>query len=317
MLLAAGCSRPAPAVVPAKTGLRAISLQTDWVPQAEHGGFYQALARGFYAEAGLAVDIRPGGRGMVVKVAVAKGDADFGLSRSDDVIVFASHGLPLVMVAATFQHDPQALMVRAESPVQTLADLAGHTVSAPLSMTWIPYVQKKYGIKFNLTPMSGLAGFLADPTAIQQCLVTSEPFYAQQRGVAVRTLLLAAAGYDNYHAMFCRRELARSEPEVVRAFVAASIRGWRDYLEGDPTPAHALILQRNPEMSRELLAFSRGEMIRQSLVTGDRALGEDIGQLSLERVAGEIKTLRDMQVLEASLDVAAVATRGFLPAARR
>ena len=116
-LLAAGCSRPAPAAGPAKAGLRAVSLQTDWVPQAEHGGFYQALARGFYAEAGLAVEIRPGGRGMIVKLAVAKGDADFGLSRSDDVIVFAGHGLPLVMVAATFQHDPQALMVRAESPV--------------------------------------------------------------------------------------------------------------------------------------------------------------------------------------------------------
>ena len=88
--------------------------------------------------------------------------------------------------AAVLQHDPEALLVHANSPVKTLADLNGRSVIAPPSMTWIPYVKAKYGIKFDLRPLNyGLTSFLADPTAIQQCILTSEPYFAEQHGVKV------------------------------------------------------------------------------------------------------------------------------------
>src|SRR5581483_6047558 len=129
------------------------------------------------------------------------------------------------------------LMVHDGSPVKTFRDLGGRVITASPSMTWIPYLQKKYAIHFDLKPNTyGLGEFLANPEAIQQCLVTNEPFFAEQRGQRVRTLMLAASGYDCYHAVFARREFAAANPAVVTAFVAASIRGWRDYLEGDPTP---------------------------------------------------------------------------------
>jgi NitT/TauT family transport system substrate-binding protein len=131
--------------------------------------------------------------------------------------------------------------------------------------------------------------------------------------VAVRTLSLADIGYACYQVLFCRRELTRTAPEVVSAFVAASIRGWRDYLEGDPAPANALILQRNPQISAGQLAFSRGELIARSLVQGDRAKGEDIGQIKLERLSKEMKTLLDLKVLETPVAVSTVATTRFLP----
>jgi hypothetical protein len=99
-LLAAGCARKEAAIAPAATSLRKVVLQSDWFPQAEHGGFYQALAKGFYREAGLDVEILPGGPGATIKLSVAKGTADFGMYRSDDVIVAASRGLPLVIVGA-------------------------------------------------------------------------------------------------------------------------------------------------------------------------------------------------------------------------
>lgn len=318
LLLACGCARKEPAATAPRPALRKVVFQTDWFPQAEHGGYYQALAKGFYAEAGLDVEILPGGPNSSISLKVAKGDADFGMNRSDNVIAFASRGLPLVMVAATFQHDPQALMVRESSPVKSLADLAGRTVTANVGMTWIPYVQKKYGIAFSLTPNSfGLANFWGDPNAIQQCVVTNEPFFARQRGVPVRTLLLADSGYDCYHVVFSRREFVRQSPDVVRAFVAASIRGWDDYLDGDPAPADQLILARHPQASRELLDFSRREMIARGFVRGDRARGEEIGRLSLARIGEEIETLRGLNVLEAPLTAAAVATAEFLPPAGR
>lgn len=322
VLSTAGCRRPTASAEAKSTAssraLRHVVFQADWFPQAEQGGYFQALARGFYREAGLDVEIRPGGTGAGIKLPVAKGEADFGMNRSDDVMVAVSRGLPLVIVAATFQHDPQALMVHADSPVKSLQDLAGRTVTASLSMTWIPFIQKKYGITFSLKPTNyALGGFLADKSAIQQCLVTNEPFFAQKRGVTVRTLALADGDFDVYHAVICRRELVRSQPELIRTFVAASIRGWRDYLSGDPTPANSLILQRNVQMTPEQLAFSRHELIRRSLVTGDPKRGEDIGQLSLERLSRELDILRDLKLVDMPIPVSAAATIEFLPPPQR
>jgi len=316
LFVAPGCARKE-AALPARA-LRKVSLQTDWFPQAEHGGFYQALAKGFYREAGLDVTLLPGGPGAGINLKVAKGVADFGMNRSDDLILAAGQGLPVLIVAAVQQHDSQVLLVHAASPVRTLDDLAGRTVTASVGMAWIPWLKQTRGIDFALRPQTyGLAGFFADPEAIQQGLATNEPYVAQQRGVAVRTLSIGASGFDAYHALFCRRELARAEPETVRAFVAASIRGWQDYLDGDPAPAHALILRRNPQMTPGLLAFSRGELIARALVRGDPARGESIGHLELSRIVEQIEILRQLKILAEPMTAESVATREFLPAAGR
>jgi NitT/TauT family transport system substrate-binding protein len=297
LLFGAGCARPEPAqpaagvVAPA---LRPIVLQTDWLPQAEHGGFYQALARGFYAEAGLAVELLPGGVNAQVNLRVARGDADFGLNRSDLLFAAQDQGLPVVVIAAHLQHDPQALLVHADSPVKGFADLDGRTVIAAPSMIWIPYLKKRYGVEFSLRPVTyGLAGFIADPTAIQQGFVTNEPYYAERNGVKVRALLIADSGYDAYHVLFSRRELARSDPALVAAFTAASLRGWQDYLEGDPAPAHAEILRRNPQASPDHLAYSRDQMRARQLVTGDTAAGDALGRIRVTRVLRQLEALRE------------------------
>lgn len=319
--LTAGCERreaPAASGAGGTKPLHKLTFQSDWFPQAEHGGFYQALAKGYYREAGLEVEILPGGPGAGIKLKIAKGTADLGMIRSDDVALAVSQGLPLLIVAATFQHDAEALLVHADSPVKSLQDLDGRTVIAPVSMTFIPFIQKKYGIHFNLIPTTyGLAAFLGDKDAIQSCFLTSEPFYAAQHGVAVRTLPVTDAGYDVYQAIACRQKLARTEPEVVRAFVAASIRGWHDYMENDPTPAHRLILARNRDMTPEQLAYSRQAMIDHALVAGHADRGEAIGRISLPRIQAEIDLLREFKVLEVPLAAAQVATTEFLPAASR
>ena len=315
--LLVGCSRSVPDGTQAATPrapLRRVALQSDWFPQAEHGGFYQAVARGFYAEVGLEVDILPGGPGAGIKLKLARGEADFAMMKSDDAIVAVARGLPFVMVMAALQHDPQALIVHADSPVRTWSDLNGRTVIASPSMTWIPYLQRRHGVTFNLRPNTyGLGEFLANREAVQQGLVTHEPFFAAQHGRPVRALLLADAGYDCNPAVVTRAELLVTAPEVVRAFVAASIRGWTDYIDGDPSPADRLILSRNREMSPELLAFSRGEMIRRRLVRGDPEAGERVGCLSLPRLAALMDTLVSLKVIDAPLPLAKVATDEFLP----
>jgi NitT/TauT family transport system substrate-binding protein len=313
----AACSRPAaPRAdgVPPPAGLRHVRLQTDWFPQGEHGGFYQALAKGFYREAGLDVELLPGGPGANIKPKVISGDAEFGMNPSTDVIVAANRGLPLLIVGAVLQHDPEALLLHADNPINSFKQLDGQTITAVPTLVWIQLLQKKYGIHFNLQPMPyGLAGFFANPAAIQECLVTNEPYIAQQQGVRVKTLPIADSGYDAYHVIFCRRDFAQANPGLTRAFVAASVRGWRDYVEGDPAPAHRLILARNAQMTSEFLAFSRSELVLRRLVTGDPAKGEGIGRLSLSRLGEAIDLLLELKVIDAPMAVRAVATKDYLP----
>ncbi len=303
---ARGPEQPAAAPAPAASRPRVV-LQTDWFPQGEHGGFYQALAAGHYAAAGLEVEIWPGGPGSGIRLKVARGDADFGMLRADDVLLAASRGLPLVMVMATLQHEPLALMVHADSPVRAFPDLAGRTVIGNVGMAWLPYLERRFGITFEKRQNTyGLGEFLGRPDLIQQVMVTNEPYFARQQGREVRWLSLAAAGYDPYHVVVARRSLVRDRPEVVRAFVAASIRGWHEYLTADPAAADALIRQRNPQMSAGLLEHSRRELIAGGYVTGDPARGERIGRLDPARVAALAGQLRELGILEAPLDLSTV-----------
>ncbi|MBL9190596.1 MAG: ABC transporter substrate-binding protein [Opitutaceae bacterium] len=295
---------------------RKVVLQTDWFPQAEHGGFYQALARGFYAEAGLEVVIWAGGPGSGIKLKVARGDADFGLQRSDDLILAAARGMPLIAVGASMQHDPMALMVHAGSPVKEFRDLDGRAVIGNVGMAWFPFLEKKHGITIARRQNTyGLGEFLAKTDTIQQCVVTNEPFFARRHGREVRTLPFADSGYDCQHTIFTRRELTRTAPEMIRAFLAASIRGWRDYLEGDPAPADALILARNAQMTPELLAFSRRELVARRIVHGDPARGDGVGLVSPARMAAVMDELLALRILDAAVPLATVVTTEFLPAA--
>lgn len=314
-VLGCGCARKevaAPKEMAKAAVPRKVVLQTDWFPQAEHGGYYQALAKGFYKDAGLDVDIWPGGPGAGIKLKVVRGDADFGMLRSDDLILAAGVGMPFMIVAATMQHDAQGLMVHDSSPVKSFKDLDGRVVIGNVGMAYFPYLEKKFRISIEKRQNTyGLGEFLANPETVQQCLITSEPFFAAQNGRKVRTLALSSSGYDCYQMVFTRRDLVRNSPEVVRAFVQASIRGWRDYLEKDPSPANTVILKRNPHMTQELIAFSRNELIRHSFVRGDPAKGENYGQISLERLTHEMNTLLSLKVLEKSVDIASIATTEF------
>ncbi len=309
--LTAGCAREAavPPPITARPALRKVRLQTDWLPQAEHGGFYQALVRGYYAEAGLDVDILPGGPGATIRPRVATGEVEFGMNRSDDTLAAIGQGLPLVIAGAFLQHDHLGLLLHANDPAKTFADLNGRTITAMVGLTWIPFVQKKYGITFNLRPSTpGLTTFLADRMEIHQCLVTSEPFFATQQGVATRTLAIADSGYDAYHVIITSRAFAHDYPADMRGFVAASLRGWDDYVRGDPTAAHTEILRRNRDMTPELLAFSRGELVKRGLVHGDPAKGDVFGKLRADRLAVQIAALHEFGVTAKSAAPSEVAT---------
>src|SRR5882672_4031627 len=102
-----GCDKKPEPAMAATPSLIKVTFQTDWFPQPEHGGYYQALAKGFYAAEGLDVEILPGGPNAQVMTTVALGRADLGMTNGDDVIVAVARGVPIKMVGAEMQRDAQ------------------------------------------------------------------------------------------------------------------------------------------------------------------------------------------------------------------
>jgi NitT/TauT family transport system substrate-binding protein len=179
---------------------------------------------------------------------------------------------------------------------------------------WIQLMQQKYGIQFNLMPLVGdLARFMNDPKFVQQCFVTNEPFFARQRGAKVGALLIAHPGYEPYRVIFSSDAFLRENPEVVRKFVRASLRGWIDYLTGDPAPGNALLKQIRSDLPDNFFAYSIKAMNDYQLVLGDPARGEKMGQLTRPRLETQLKLLRELGVLDRELRIEDVVSFEFLP----
>lgn len=275
-----------------------VSLQTDWYAQGEHGGFYQAVATGLYREAGLEVTINQGGPGAFGTQKVATGQTQFSIGRSDEMIMAVQQGLPILIVGALMQHDPQALLLHEENPVNSFADLDGKSVMTTPGALWVRYAEIRYGISLNIIPINyGLAQFMSDKNFIQQCFITNEPYFVRKNGARPKTLLISETGFDPYRVIFTSHRFARENPEVVRAFVHASAQGWRDFLEGDNTAAKTLIQADNDKMDDEFIDYSVDSMNRNRLVAGDPAKGEYIGLLLRERMEEQVRALTEAGLL--------------------
>lgn len=293
-------------------GLTPIRLQLDWYPQPEVGGFYNAQLHGYYKAEGLDVTILPLPQYGSVAQQVATEKADIGLGSSDQVLEWISNGLPLVAVSATMQHDPQAIMVHEQSPVRDFKDLDGRTVAAQTGATWLKYVISRYGLRqVRQVPSTlSIANFLADPTYVQQIFITSEPFFAQQAGAQVRTLLISKSGYDPYRVQFTTRDFATQHPDLVAKFVRASIRGWNDYLQNpDSTNAHLLAL--NPALNPAQEAYTARALKDGAFITGSAGLNE-IGRMSADRWQTTSSQLKNLGIISSSTDPGSAYSSDFV-----
>ncbi|HZZ20929.1 MAG TPA: ABC transporter substrate-binding protein [Opitutaceae bacterium] len=292
-----------------------VTLQMDWYAEAEQGGNYQALAKGYYRDAGLDVDIVNGGPGGFPLQKVAGGVADFALGRSDDVILAVARGnLPLVIVGAYMEKDPMAVHVHAESPVKDFPDLAGKVVMLDPTSAWVTYLKAQYRMDFDIIPLNyGLSQFMADRNFIIQGFATNEPFFFRQHGVASRTLLIANSGYNPYRVIYSNAAFVRSHPDVVRAFVAATQKGWEDFLDGDQTPAKKLIFARNQAMTDAFIAFSTDSLKENRFSRGNPALGERLGLMTPERMQQQVDIFVKLKALNSPLPLERFVTFQFVP----
>jgi NitT/TauT family transport system substrate-binding protein len=312
ILLLAACSSNAPkteANPAAPDSLTKITFVTDWKAQAEHGGFYQAIAKGFYAKHGIDVRLMQGGPAVNVPQLLAGGAADFGIGSNGFIpLNMVREGVKIRAVMAAFQKDPQVLISHPRTDLKSLADMKGKPIlisDAATSAFW-PWLKAKYGFTdsqirrytFNLAP------FLVDPKAIQEGYLSSEPFTVEQQGKFKPTVyLLADNGYPGYANMvLAPQKWIDEKPQLVQSFVDATIEGWMDYLYGDPSAGNALIRRDNPEMTDDLIAFAIEKMKAYGIAVSGDAATLGLGSMSDARWKTFFDAMSSVGLYDRSLD---------------
>jgi NitT/TauT family transport system substrate-binding protein len=296
------------AAAPPASALDKVTFGTEWKAEAEHGGFYQAIATGIYEKHGIEVALRPGGPQVNHAQLLAAGRLDFNISSNSFIpLNFIKEGIPMVAVAAIFQKDPQALLAHPGQGNDSLAALKGKPIMIggdTRTGSWL-FLKASFGYTDDqIRPYTfNIAPFLADKKAVQQGYVTSEVFSMEQEGVKPVVMLLGDNGYTGYAAMIqTSAKLVAEKPDLVQRFVDASIEGWYSYLNGDPAPANALIKKDNPEQTDALLAFGHDKLKEYGIVDSGDAKTSGIGAMSEARWGQFFKQMSGEGVYPADMD---------------
>jgi NitT/TauT family transport system substrate-binding protein len=286
-----------------------VSFGTNWVAEAEHGGFFQAVADGTYRKYGLDVTIVPGGPNSNNRMLLLAGKLDFFMAANTLMSFDAvTNKVPVVSVAAVFQKDPQVLLTHPETKATKLEDLKPLTVfiSKEGMTTYFQWLKSEYGFNeknvrpYNFNPQP----FIATPQSAMQGYVTSEPYSVEKSaGWKPGIFLLSDYGYNSYSTLIeTRQDVIDKNPDLVQRFVDASLVGWYNYLYGDNAAANAMIKKLNPEMTDELLAYSIGKMKDYGIVDSGDSLKNGIGAMTDERVASFFEKMVRAGVVRSDID---------------
>ncbi len=249
----------------ARPGLQKVRLQLNWVPEAEHGGFYAALEHGFYEQLGLDVEIIPGGVSAPVAQQLAMNRVEFGVMNADWVVISRNSGAKLRALMAPIQNSPRCILVRPETGIRSFADFRDVTISAKPEDPFLEFTRRRLDWdqkNVTIVPYLSMQAFFSNQRYAQQGYSFSEPFLAKEQGIEPVVLLVSELGYNPYTSCLVADEsLIGSDPQMVRKFVQASIRGWERYLM-DPEPTNRRIAGLNPDQTLESLQFALQDIRR-------------------------------------------------------
>jgi NitT/TauT family transport system substrate-binding protein len=286
-----------------------VSFGTNWLAEAEHGGYYQAVADGTYAKYGLDVTIVAGGPNANNRLLLTAGRLDFYMG-ANMIQAFSAveENIPTIVIAAMFQRDPQVLLTRPGVGLDNWEDLKKATifVSKEGLASYFQWMKAEFGFREEQTkPYTfNAAPFLADKNSAMQGYVTSEPLAVEREGkFQPNIFLLAEYGFDTYSTTIeTRRDVIEKNPDLAKRFVEASIVGWYNYLYGDSSKANAAIKKSNPDMDDPQLAFSIAKMKEYGIVDSGDTLKLGIGAMTDERMKSFFDKMVKAGLMKPGLD---------------
>ena len=294
----------------AARALDKVSFATNWLAEAEHGGFYQAVADGTYAKYGLEVKIVPGGPQANNRLLLISGKVDFFMGANMiQALDAVKEGVPTLAVASMFQKDPIIYMSHPGQGLDKIEDLKNanaYFVGKDNLVTVFQWAKQTYGFREEkVKPYSfNPAPFLADKKSVQQGYLTSEPYEVEkQGGFKPNVFLVADYGYDSYSTTIeTRADTIAKKPDLVQRFVDASAIGWYNYLYGDNKAANVLIKKDNPEITDGQIAFSIAKMKEYGIVDSGDSLKAGIGAMTDARMKSFFDKMVKAGVVDAKVD---------------
>lgn len=298
------------AMTAAATAQEQVSFGTNWIAQAEHGGYYQAVADGTYEACGLDVTIVPGGPQVNNRALLVAGKIQFLMGGNMLQPFFAQkENIPVKVVAAHFQKEPQVILTHPGEGYDTWEELKSVPtlfLGDPGFASYYQWMITEFGFTadqrrpytFNPAP------FIADKKSGQQGYVTSEPFAVKREGGFEPTIhLLADHGFDTYATTVeVLDKTIEDHADWVQCFVDGSAIGWYNYLYGDPTAANVKIKEDNPEISDEQIAFSVEQMKKFGIVDSGDSETLGIGAMTDERHKSFFDKMVSAGVIDGGID---------------
>lgn len=281
--------------------LEKVSLQLKWLHQFQFAGYYVALEKGFYRDAGLDVEIRGGGPGIDAMVDVASGKADFGVCTTG-VLLPRPGQAKIVVLGVIFQHSAANILVPSRARINAVSELKGRRLMDASGSDDLAAMLKQQGVDYAALPRVEHTGnpldLVAGKADAMVSYVTNEPFVLEQNRVPYRSFTPRTFGFDFYGDNLCTTDtLSGRKPATVQAFLAASLKGW-EYALANKQEAVDIILRGYPVIkSRDALVFEavrtealiQPELIRLGSQTPERwnaiaRIYQDLGMLPKGRL---------------------------------
>ena len=322
-LYAAGAVAALPALGAgrARAALKPVSFRLDWIYQGPNAGFMIAKDKGYYEAAGLDVDLGPGkGSGSTAQLVATKA-AQIGFADGFVVGNSVSKGLALKMVASIYRRNPTAVVVLADSDIKTPKDLEGKTVGIPTGSAqfqqWPAFVKgcKLDGSKIRVVNM--------DPAGSPPALITGQvnaiagfgqgyvPSVEIRGGKKARILWYTDCGVTAVsNGIIVHPDLIKDDPAMIRAFVAASIKGFL-YARQHPDEAAATV-KKYSEATDNRISLREMQLSWETWVTPNTA-GKPLGWMSDKDWAATVEALKQYGGVTTPLDAAQLYTNDFVP----
>jgi putative hydroxymethylpyrimidine transport system substrate-binding protein len=304
--------------IPRAAAQETISIALDWYPNANHAGLFLAQERGYFAEAGLEVELYTPSDPTVVLQTVGAGRDDFGISYQTDVLLARAEDVPVVSVAALVQHPLLGVMALDSSGVERPADLAGKTVGYPGIPSQEAFLRamlandgasiaevELINVDFNLVP----ALISGQTDAVMGAYWTHETILAEQEGYPVTMLRVEDWGVPDYYELMlvASEEKIASSAQEITALLGAVERGYLDAI-ADPEAALAAMKAAYPELDEEVERQGIELLTEVWLDPGGR-----YGAQSPERWADYANWMKDVGLIPADLDERAAFDASLLP----
>jgi class 3 adenylate cyclase/ABC-type nitrate/sulfonate/bicarbonate transport system substrate-binding protein len=239
--------------------LESVSLQLKWLHQFQFAGYYVALEKGFYSDAGFDVEIREGGPGIDATVDVATGKADFGVCMTGALLPQPGQA-KVVVLGVIFQHSAANILVASRSRINSVSELAGRRLMDASGSEDLAAMLKQQGVDYAKLPRVEHTGnpldLVAGKADAMVSYVTNEPFAFEQYGIPYRSFTPRTFGFDFYGDNLCTTEQrSQRNPAMVEAFLSASLKGWT-YALAHKSEAVDIIMRGYPVIkTRDALMF--------------------------------------------------------------